>query len=57
MDSIDLVGLRRTCSRCRKRRRVCAHWQDSKKVLCKTCAIATDVAFNYSLRNGVVGPR
>ena len=54
MDSIDLVGLRRPCSRCGKRRRVSAHWQDTNTVLCEPCALTDGVAFNYSLRNGVV---
>lgn len=46
-----MVGLRRTCSRCRKRRRVNVYWSDTGAVLCRPCSREDGVAFAYSVRS------
>ena len=46
-----MLGLRRKCSRCRRRRKVAAYWDDTGKGLCQECVNTPDVAFNYSLRS------
>jgi hypothetical protein len=43
-----VLGKRRQCSSCKRRRRVSAWWQDTDKVLCRECA--PEKAFQYSLR-------
>lgn len=45
-----MIGKRRTCSRCRKRRKVLTFWEDTGKKLCRECALTPDVAFFYSIR-------
>lgn len=50
-----MLHLRRTCSRCGRRRKVNAWWPRSGKRLCKECSLAPDVAFCYSVYNITVG--
>ena len=45
-----MVGLRRKCSRCERRRKVAAWWDDSGKVFCRGCSLTPDIAFTYSIR-------
>jgi hypothetical protein len=46
----SILGLRRTCTCCRRRRKVNAFWPDTGARLCTECSHAPDVAFKYSLR-------
>jgi hypothetical protein len=45
-----VLGSVQPCSRCHRRRKVNAHWQDTGYVLCRECSRTPGVAFNYSYR-------
>ncbi|KKK66822.1 hypothetical protein LCGC14_2960260 [marine sediment metagenome] len=45
-----MIGLRRTCSHCKKRRLVVTFWPDTGKRICRECGRTDGVAFAYSLR-------
>ena len=45
-----MLGKRRTCSRCHKRRKIITFWEDTGAKLCRECALTDGVAFAYSLR-------
>jgi hypothetical protein len=49
-DPAALLGKRRTCTRCRRRRKMIAVWTVRGPMLCGECAHTPDVAFAYSLR-------
>jgi hypothetical protein len=55
MVDVDAVlGKRRLCSRCKRRRKVCAVWQDTGYMLCRPCALIPGMAFEASLRKVTV---
>ena len=45
-----VLGSVRPCSRCHRRRKVNAHWQDTGVVMCRDCSRAPGVAFAASYR-------
>jgi late competence protein required for DNA uptake (superfamily II DNA/RNA helicase) len=48
--STRVLGTVQTCSRCHRRRKVNAHWQDSGVVMCRECSREPDVALAASYR-------
>ena len=51
-----MIGLRRTCSRCQRRRKIVAYWPISDWQVCRECAALTPGTLAYSLHGhqGVV---
>jgi hypothetical protein len=47
-----MLGKRRTCSHCKKRRKIITFWEDTRVKLCRECALSESVAFFYSIRGG-----
>lgn len=48
--NMDILGLKRKCTNCEKRKIVNAFWADSGVKLCKECSHIPDLAFMLSVR-------